>query len=74
MAERIESYKDVAQELVGTTAKRVGAITMIITGAVAGVAREIGELVTDGFELRDAVRQARLDRENSTATIIDPDE
>lgn len=74
MVDRIESYKDVAQELVESTAKRVGTIATIITGAVAGVAKEIGELVTDGFELRDAVRQARLDRENSTATIIDPDE
>ncbi|GAA4665873.1 hypothetical protein [Gordonia humi] len=58
MVGRTERTKDIAQELVQNTATRVGNITSIITTAVGDVAREVGELVTDGFELRDAARKA----------------
>lgn len=61
MVDRIESSKDIVQEVVESTATHVGRIATIITTAVADVAREIGEIVTDGFEMRDAARQARLD-------------
>lgn len=63
MVDRYERNKDLVQELVESTATHVGQITMIITGAVAGVAREIGEIFTDGFEMREAARQAKLDEE-----------
>ncbi|WP_237421501.1 hypothetical protein [Gordonia sp. SID5947] len=63
MVDRIERNKDLVQELVESTANHVGRIATIITGAVAGVAREIGDLVTDGFEMRDAARKARQDEE-----------
>lgn len=60
--DRLERNKDLAQEAVQTTANRVGRIATIITGAVADVAREIGELVTDGFEMREAAKQAKADK------------
>lgn len=63
MVDRIERNKDLVQELVESTATHVGAIATIITGAVAGVAREIGEIFTDGFEMREAARKAELDAE-----------
>ncbi len=63
MVDRIESSKDIAQEVVESTATHVGRIATIITRAVADVAREIGEIITDGFEMRDAARKARLDEE-----------
>ena len=63
MVGRAERGKDVAQEMVQSTAMRVGNITTIITTAVVDVAREVGELFTDGFEIRDAARRAeRADR------------
>ena len=58
MVGRAERTKDVAQEMVQNTATRVGNITTIITTAVVDVAREVGELITDGFEIRDAARRA----------------
>ncbi|GED97096.1 hypothetical protein [Gordonia crocea] len=59
--ERLERGKDLAQEAVQTTATRVGRIATIITGAVVDVAREIGELITDGFEMREAAKRAKDD-------------
>ncbi|MFW0796257.1 hypothetical protein AAFP30_20760 [Gordonia sp. CPCC 205515] len=70
----MERNKDLVQELVESTATHVGRIATIITGAVADVAREIGDLVTDGFEMRDAARKARLDdlrHEDDEQLIID---
>lgn len=58
MVGRAERRKDFAQEMVQNTASRVGNITTIITTAVVDVAREVGELITDGFEMRDAARKA----------------
>ena len=60
--DRLERNKDLAQEAVQSTANRVGRIATIITGAVADVAREIGEPITDGFEMREAAKQAKLRR------------
>ncbi len=71
MVDSIERNKDLVQELVESTATHVGRIATIITGAVADVAREIGDLVTDGFEMRDAARRARDDEERG---IIDVEE
>ena len=71
MVDSIERNKDLVQELVESTATHVGRIATIITGAVADVAREIGDLVTDGFEMRDAARRARDDDERG---IIDVEE
>ncbi len=59
--DRLERGKDFAQEAVQSTAMRVGRIATIITGAVVDVAREIGELITDGFEMREAAKLAKAD-------------
>ncbi len=71
MVDRIERNKDLVQELVESTATHVGRIATIITGAVTDVAREIGDLVTDGFEMREAARRARDDQERG---ILDVEE
>ncbi|GAA3725691.1 hypothetical protein [Gordonia hankookensis] len=73
MVDRIERNKDLVQELVESTATHVGQIATIITGAVAGVAREIGDLVTDGFEMRDAARKARQDEERGILDVGEED-
>lgn len=61
MVDRIERNKDLIQEMVESTASHVGSIATIITTAVADVAREIGEIITDGFEMREAAQRARDD-------------
>ncbi|MBM7368999.1 hypothetical protein [Gordonia hydrophobica] len=61
MVGRAERNKDLIQDVVENTAHRVGNIASIITAAVADVAREIGDLVTDGFEMREAAKAARRD-------------
>ncbi|WP_019201235.1 hypothetical protein [Tsukamurella sp. 1534] len=58
---KLERRKDAAQEAVESTAIRVGRIATIITTAVADVAREIGDAVTDGFEMRQAAKRAAED-------------
>ncbi|MBY4575692.1 hypothetical protein ACN94_19250 [Gordonia paraffinivorans] len=73
MIDNIERNKDLLQELIESTATHVGRIATIITGAVVGVTREIGEIVTDGFEMREAARRARADDEDRRAddSILD---
>ncbi|MFZ2238734.1 MAG: hypothetical protein WAV90_04230 [Gordonia amarae] len=61
MVDRLERNKDLIQEVVESTAVHVGSITTIITKAVADVAREIGEIITDGFEMREAAKLAKQD-------------
>ncbi|AEF42046.1 hypothetical protein [Hoyosella subflava] len=62
MVGKLERGKDVTQQLVESAATHVGRITVIITGAVAGVAREIGDWVTDGFEMVEAAKRAEQDK------------
>ncbi|GAB93932.1 hypothetical protein [Gordonia rhizosphera] len=73
MVDSFERNKDLVQELVESTATHVGRIAMIITGAVAEVAREIGDLVTDGIEMRDAARRARDDEERGIVEVEEID-
>lgn len=61
MVDRIERSKDLIQELVESASTHVGQIATIITTAVADVAREIGEIITDGFEMREAAQRAKAD-------------
>ncbi|MGV9824277.1 hypothetical protein [Gordonia sp. NPDC003429] len=69
MVDRMERNKDLVQELVESTATHVGRITTIITTAVADIAREIGDAITDGFEMRDAARKAKADE--AQLSVID---
>ncbi|OLR95469.1 hypothetical protein [Actinokineospora bangkokensis] len=57
-----ETAKDVVQEIAESTAEHVGRIAQIITGAVVGVIREIGDLASEVFEVREAGRRAVADR------------
>ncbi|MFT4087788.1 MAG: hypothetical protein QM658_11695 [Gordonia sp. (in: high G+C Gram-positive bacteria)] len=68
MVGRMERNKDLVQDIVENTAHRVGSIASIITGAVVDVTREIGDLVTDGFEMREASKQAALDKKAPTSS------
>ena len=73
MIDRYERNKDFVQEIVESTATHVGRIATIITTAVADVAREVGDIITDGFEMRDAARKAKADdhREVVDAELVD---
>ncbi|CAM3174536.1 MULTISPECIES: hypothetical protein [Actinomycetes] len=62
MVSRFERNKDTAQEMIESTAHRVGRIASIITGAVIDVTREIGDLISDGIEMREAAKKARDDK------------
>jgi hypothetical protein len=60
---RAEIRKDALQDTVETTATAVGAVTTIVTTAVRDVARAVGGLATDLFEIRESARRARDDNE-----------
>src|SRR5699024_5331075 len=56
-----ERNKDQVQAGIQAGASLVGRITVIITDAVGSIAREVGDFVTEGIEMREAARAARLD-------------
>ncbi|MDF0532612.1 hypothetical protein P0W64_17810 [Tsukamurella sp. 8F] len=70
MVGKIERNKDAAQEVVESTAVHVGRIATIISHAVADVTREIGEILTDGFEMREASRRARRDGDGPADVVV----
>ncbi|HMS76542.1 hypothetical protein [Gordonia sp. (in: high G+C Gram-positive bacteria)] len=73
MVDRLERNKDMIQELVESTAVHVGSITTIITKAVADVAREVGDIITDGFEMREAAKLAKQDESRRVVDADDPE-
>jgi hypothetical protein len=56
-----EIRKDAVQSTVEATATAVGTMTTIVTTAVRDMARTVGDLATDLFEIRDATRRAGHD-------------
>ena len=58
---KAEIRKDAVQDTIEATAGAVGAVTVILTRAVGDVARTVGGLVTEVFEIRDAARKAGTD-------------
>lgn len=58
---RGEIRKDALQDTVEATATAVGAVTTIVTTAVRDIARTLGGLATDLFEIRESARRARED-------------
>ena len=68
---RAEIRKDALQDTVETTATAVGAVTTIVTTAVRDVARAVGGLATDLFEIRESARRARQD--NDPGQVSAPD-
>lgn len=71
-----EIGKDAIQSVVEATATTVGEVTTILTGAVKDVARSLGGLATEVFEIRDAARRADAehDRPELHAVPLEPDE
>ncbi len=63
MVGEFERTKDTVQELTESAAERVGNIATIITGAVVGIAREVGGGITDAIEMREASQRAKNDDE-----------
>ncbi|HET9860766.1 MAG TPA: hypothetical protein VFQ19_13375 [Nocardioidaceae bacterium] len=59
---KAEIRKDAVQDTVEATATAVGTVTTIVTTAVRDVARTVGGLATEVFEIRDAVRRARAEQ------------
>lgn len=59
---KFERNKDLAQEVVSSAAEHVGEIAKIITNAVVDVTRQIGEIATDAFEMREAAQRAEQDQ------------
>jgi hypothetical protein len=55
---KAEIRKDAVQDSVEATATAVGAVTSIVTTAVRDVARTVGGLATDLFEIRESARRA----------------
>lgn len=61
---RAERRKDALQDTVETTATAVGTVTTIVTTAVRDVARVVGGLATDLFEIRESTRRAARDNDD----------
>jgi hypothetical protein len=68
---RAEIRKDALQDTVETTATAVGAVTTIVTTAVRDVARTVGGLATELFEIRESARRARDDHESHDVPPVD---
>ena len=68
---RAEIRKDALQDSVETTASAVGTVATIVTTAVRDVARTLGGLATDLFEIRDSARRAAVDNEPGASTADD---
>ena len=64
-----ERNKDQVQAGVQAGASLVGRIAVIITDAVGSIAKEIGDFVTEGIEMREAARTARVDERKRTPEI-----
>jgi hypothetical protein len=62
---KAEIRKDALQDTVEVTASAVGAVTTIVTNAVRDVARTVGGLATEVFEIRESARRAAEDAEPS---------
>lgn len=70
-----ERNKDQVQAGVQAGASLVGRIAVIITDAVGSIAKEIGDFVTEGIEMREAARISRREEQQRIADDprADPD-
>jgi hypothetical protein len=57
-----EIGKDALQDGVEATATAVGTVATIVTTAVRDVARALGGLATELFEIRESAKRARMDQ------------
>ena len=56
-----ERRKDQVQEAISSSAGLVGRLTVIATDAVGSAAREVGDWISDGIEMREAAKLSRED-------------
>lgn len=61
-----ERRKDQVQEAISSTAGLVGRLTVIATDAVGSAAREVGDWISDGIEMREAAKLSREDEQPHT--------
>lgn len=61
---RNEIRKDALQDSVEATVNAVGQVGGVVVGAVRDVARTVGGLATDLFEIQDAARKAGRDHDH----------
>ncbi len=59
---KAEIRKDAMQDSVEATATAVGTVATILTTAGRDVARTVGGLATEVFEIRDAVRRVQAEQ------------
>lgn len=64
---KAEIRKDALQDGVEATTAAVGAVTNIVVSAVGDVAKAVGGLATDLFEIRDAAKKASAEGRLSLA-------
>ncbi|MGH3330297.1 MAG: hypothetical protein ACRDPJ_03230 [Nocardioidaceae bacterium] len=69
---RGEIRKDALQDTVEATATAVGTVTTIVTTAVRDIARAVGGLATEVFEIREAVRRARAEHVEPSEDGVEP--
>jgi hypothetical protein len=65
MLDDLETRKDTIQVAVESAFHHVGQIASIVAAAGRDVTRELGDWATEAFEMRDAARQAKADRDLS---------
>ena len=63
--DKLETRKDTIQVVIESGATHAGQIIGIVAGAVRDVTREVGDLATDVFEIRDAAKRAEADDPNA---------
>lgn len=66
---KAEIRKDAVQDGVTAASHAVGSVTTIITTAVSDIAKALGGLATEVFEIRDAARRAGTDHELDAAVL-----
>lgn len=67
-----EIRKDAIQNGVEATTHAVGQATQIVIGAVQDIAKTVGGLATDLFEIREAARRATVDAGPATSPAGSP--
>lgn len=68
-----ERRKDQAQEAISSTAGLVGRLTVIATEAVGSAAREVGDWISDGIEMREAAKLSREDEHKNPDDSSEPE-
>lgn len=65
---KAEIRKDAVQDGVEAVTQAVGQGAQIVVGAVGDIARTVGGLATELFEIRDSARRASRDQEGESPT------